>query len=373
MRNWRALILLLVVVLAIGCSEGPATGGPGGGGGTNPDAVVRDVSAIQDVHRDAVRVFSAMDKSLQLTDRLQNLAVRLEALSNVEDARVTAHEVVITHNSELRSVLLFQTAEDRSQKVRGGPPAALAQALPEPASPLAAAREEVLLVGNQKILVCSPFHWEFAPEVLNQTLQHIVNIANHDTRFKKQFQIDQFLDQDCSLAKLRTMTEYGTIVLATHGRDDGNGQLFSTTQVISEPTTRRYAELVRADAIVATQVIDVQSVGDIKARAMAFAITPEFIRRLPGTFPNSIVWNGSCEGMKTHHMGEAFLDKGASFYVGFRARPFSSVVVRHGKTFFGRLFVSGTTAREASSPFAPLVSTVGFAGPGYVKYPHDDS
>ncbi|MEM4713255.1 MAG: hypothetical protein QXQ61_01760 [Candidatus Bathyarchaeia archaeon] len=106
---------------------------------------------------------------------------------------------------------------------------------------------------------------------------------------------------------------YGIIILRTHAalRKDGSAVDFFTSERYDR---MKYEELQNKGLLVKGEL---NISGTIKEY---FALSPDFVKELEGTFPKSIVIAMGCQTLNQTagiHMAEAFRSKGATVYIGW--------------------------------------------------------
>jgi len=160
---------------------------------------------------------------------------------------------------------------------------------------------------SKSALVCGPFRTEnlalgaqfdFTAN-LNQTL------TNSET---PEFTITYHIDNNVTINALRSLTDFGLFAIHTHGGVTGDGNVFFLT---GEEATTASRVTNQADWQAGRLVIATHGGGT------RWAIMPAFITSLPGTFPNSIVYNGSCQSLMNSTMANAFINKGTNTYYGW--------------------------------------------------------
>ena len=164
-------------------------------------------------------------------------------------------------------------------------------------------------VPNHRAVIYEPYAQEFAEhgsaegDTIAKLLTH-KGIGMDVTRFK---------DSDATVHNFASMTDYGLVVIATHGEA---GNLILTGEPVTQESIERYAVSTKARELgVVTRVV-VDSVS-LRHRKNRWAITSGFVARLRGKFPRSIVINNSCESTQTDRLQYAFLSKGAGTYFGY--------------------------------------------------------
>ena len=101
--------------------------------------------------------------------------------------------------------------------------------------------------------------------------------------------------------------------------------------------------------------VEYRKVGSSVLVGSVLAITDLFVELVAeGAFPNSVVFNGSCESTKLNSLSQAFLNKGAGAYLGFDGIVTTSHSKETSDQFFSQLVVPpGKTAREAYDSVDP--------------------
>ncbi len=120
------------------------------------------------------------------------------------------------------------------------------------------------------------------------------------------FNISYVKNGDADLEKIRSFYDYGLIVIHTHGGlDKNNNVIFLTGDEV---------EYVSFDVIdwLLDRIMPIPHLGKT-----LWAVKPSYIAAYNDYFPNSIIYNGSCESAHNTTMSDAFLNKGASTYFGF--------------------------------------------------------
>ena len=132
------------------------------------------------------------------------------------------------------------------------------------------------------------------------------------------YEVDYYAGQDVTVDFYRRLPleDYKLVILRTHsGRGRGSDTTMLTDDVslfTSEPYSRsRYVEEQKAGSMVIARYL--AAGGD-----RYFGIPPSFIgTSVKGRFDGALVIMMGCDGLRSPQMGQAFLDKGASAYVGW--------------------------------------------------------
>ncbi len=76
-------------------------------------------------------------------------------------------------------------------------------------------------------------------------------------------------------------------------------------------------------------------------------VTPSFIKKHNGQFPNSVVWLGACHSLENTTMSDLFIEKGAGAVFGFDESVYRSWNVSRAGVVFESMLKDGKTAKEA--------------------------
>ncbi len=150
------------------------------------------------------------------------------------------------------------------------------------------------------------------------------------------FTIHYVKNANANLTVLKTLSQYGLIVIHTHGGvDEGNNVMFMTGQEVN---------YVSADVIdwLLDRIMSVTVHGKTY-----WAAKPSFITAYNSNFPNSIVYNGSCESAHNNTMSNAFINNGANVYYGFSKTVRSWFDRDMAYQLFPKLITQGKTSHAA--------------------------
>lgn len=154
------------------------------------------------------------------------------------------------------------------------------------------------------------------------------------------FNVNYVKNEAADLDVLRTLSEYGLIVIHTHGGiDDENNVVFLTGDEV---------DIYDADEILDWLLGRIYSV-PFHGKNM-WIVKPSYIAAHNGNFPNSIVYNGSCESGHNTTMSNAFINKGANTYFGFSQTVRSWFDRDMANDLFPKLITDGMTTGEAFVP-----------------------
>lgn len=208
------------------------------------------------------------------------------------------------------------------------------------------------IIGNRNVLIYAPFEAAFAP--WNERT-NIINRLNQSAC--KGFNITSLIDQQATVSSLFSLTNYGYIVLATHG---SQGKEFATGEVVdtnAQVYKTTYKALLKAGRLSIWNNMTISNTGGVVIKARIYAVKASFISNLAGTFPNSVILNNSCESTMNPNLSNAFINKGAKTYYGFTKVVNSPFCVTIADSITKRLAVDNMTTGNAffnaTDPTAP--------------------
>ncbi|HYC53893.1 MAG TPA: choice-of-anchor L domain-containing protein [Candidatus Binatia bacterium] len=200
-----------------------------------------------------------------------------------------------------------------------------------------AGEEETPTVDNNNVLIWDAYNFQFAPFDEGPGLQTL--FANSQC---PKFNVTYIKDAACDVDSVASFTDYGTIIMVTHGALDGSNQVvFLTTEATSAINILEHG----VDMVL----------GRISAMGSVFAIRPGKISSLSGTFDNSIIYNGSCQSSANNTMSQAFRGKGASNYYAFTRVVNSNFAQNVATQLFTNLVTGAMDTTEAFTPVMPKV------------------
>jgi hypothetical protein len=186
---------------------------------------------------------------------------------------------------------------------------------------------------SQKVLIYAPYEADWDPFNEGPALVTALNNSALD------FSITYLRNQQATVAALQGMTQYGLVVLATHG---SGGEWILTGQVATAQGNQTYAALLKDGQLGTFTNITIGTTGSTATtKATVYAATSKFVANLPGTFPQSLVVNNSCESTKTAKLSSAFLAKGAQTYFGHSEIVMSGFAVDRVVELIGGMLVEG--------------------------------
>jgi hypothetical protein len=189
-------------------------------------------------------------------------------------------------------------------------------------------------VSSNNVIIFDAYNSQFAPDDEGPFLRDLFENAECP-----QFEVNYFVDGQCTVDVVSTFDQYGTIILVTHGGRQEGEVFFMTRQIATPEAMSQYEVDLLLDNLT------VSTMGGLQY----FSVMPGFIENLD-LFPESIVYNGSCESQANDTMANAFLDNGAMVYLGFTKivnSPFARTVAQD---FFTEMVTNGDESGEAFIP-----------------------
>jgi hypothetical protein len=191
--------------------------------------------------------------------------------------------------------------------------------------------------------------------------------------------VDPHLTGTTMLDAYKTLSQYGVVVLHTHGAYwtfDTPGWLTELTNkinAITDPSVKAAMQavlknindsmmkwngkmvLLTSDSYVGTTLADIGAhpyAADISTGRLVVAtdghllVTPWFIDKYNTSFPNSLVWLGACHSLQNDTMGSVFLKRGAGALFGFDESVYRSWNVSRGGVVLSSMLTDKKTAQQ---------------------------
>ena len=223
------------------------------------------------------------------------------------------------------------------------------------------------VIGNRNVLIYAPFESYF-PVDMRPTLVNILNSTDFE------FDITTYIDQAATVAVLENMTSYGLVIFDTHGSggiEFGTGEIVDTNAAVYK---NKYQAMLKEGKLAIWKNVTISITGGVKNKKDLYAIRAPFISGLAGKFPNSVIFNGSCESTIAPDLGNAFIGKGAKTYYGFNkvvnvtfcAQAADSAVKRLAKDLknTGEAFIGGSDPESPNAVYE-------IKGENDIHYPDD--
>jgi hypothetical protein len=198
-------------------------------------------------------------------------------------------------------------------------------------------KEDENVVLDKDVLLYAP-NWDEFNGWGTEFLDNVENIIE-DSECPN-FNINYVKNSAADLDVLRTLSDYGLIVIHTHGGlDPDNNVVFLTGDEV---------DYFDYDELLDWLLGNIYSV-PFHGKSM-WIIKPAYITAHNGNYPNSIVYNGSCESAHNNTMANAFINNGANTYFGFSQTVKSWFDRDMANELFPSLITDGLTTGEAFVP-----------------------
>ncbi|MBR4829541.1 MAG: hypothetical protein IKZ92_07055 [Muribaculaceae bacterium] len=190
------------------------------------------------------------------------------------------------------------------------------------------------IIQNKNVLIWAPFENSFGLD-METSLRPIIDAC------PVSLHLDYVINENCTRASLLELHNYGIIIFDTHGHG-GNVLLTRETVNTSNMTQEEINNLYTSEYNVVSGVD-----GEIY-----YGVSAKFFRdKLSKTLPNSIVFNGSCQSMKTTMLANAFINKGAKTYLGFTENVMLTTCCDKADEFFSALM--GSDLKTTGQSYIP--------------------
>ncbi|VAX26926.1 Chitinase [hydrothermal vent metagenome] len=206
------------------------------------------------------------------------------------------------------------------------------------------------LIGNRNVLIYAPFEAAFGVD-MRPTIETILKQSDYE------FEVTSLINQDANVAAFYNATNYGLVIMDTHGsggKEFGTGEVVDTNAAVYKST---YKAMLKAGKLAIWKNMSISITGSVKKKADIYAIRASFISSLAGKFPNSVIFNGSCESTMAQDLSDAFTGKGAKTYYGFDKVVNTTFCAQMSDTVVKRLAVDLMDTFDAweakSDPVAP--------------------
>lgn len=225
------------------------------------------------------------------------------------------------------------------------------------------------IIGNRNVLIYAPFEAAFAPQNEGQKIVSILNSSDFE------FEITYLTNQNATINALNNLTDYGYVVLATHG---SQGKSFSTGETVdtnSAAYQNQYKAMIKAGKLAIWKNIVIKKDGTTNVKSDVYAVRFPFISDLPGTFSNSVILNNSCESTMNADLENAFIGKGAKTYYGYSKIVSSRFCVENADSLTRRLAKELKTTGESfiagNDPYSTHNAAFQLKGANDVRYSED--
>ena len=196
------------------------------------------------------------------------------------------------------------------------------------------------IVGNRNVLIYTPYRSIFTPDKV-PIVKNALDQANC-----RDFKYTEYANQAATVAVLADMTKFGFVFMDTHGL---RGELIFTGEkldIFKPNFTQYYLPLLLSGQLGLWEKLVISNTGTSQDTATVYTVYPEFIKQLPGTFPNTVIFNSSCESTIADNLKDAFFTKGAKAYYGYSRIVYSNFAAAMADTV-ARRFARGLASNEA--------------------------
>lgn len=303
---------------------------------------VNEVIAVQDAASDELRSKVGVGFDQAVDEVVRFLAVE-PSVARVE--QTSQFEIEIEYTSGLRGGLMISIEDAQGGHLHGlgqvhvdttrakRPTIPLSdqtigtRSAPPFRSPflLESSIDDANAIWNRKAMIYDPSATEFFPFNKGDDVRERLENSEID------FEITHLQDAAADVDALLGLTDYGLIVIDTHG---SSGRVFLTGEVVADGSTK-YESLVRSGqlrvykhVVVRTSLDWLGNIVAVTAEQRVYAAHHTLISNLTGNFPNSVVFASYCQGLQNKNLANAFSGKGAQTYLGWDGSFYSNT----GKT-----------------------------------------
>jgi hypothetical protein len=365
MRNFKKIILTIFsFAIIFSCSKDEGTSveeqiEPNLNGGDT-------IEQVAETNTEAISKLNELLVENDLTNSLEKLKVWLESSSNISEAVIAGGDIEIKYNSGLSSFVIISLVDEEGNKTRGGGISKSKKNTLVNASDRSTIKiidnsanhissiNNLGLMGNENIitdrdvLIYDAFQFYFDTKE-GQEIEELFENSSLN------FNVNYLKDEECTLNSLNNLTDYGFIYFSTHGT---NGDIIWTREKVEILDIDKWSLYAAQKLKFGTFVeFEYTNVDGRKAedRGSFWGVTSSYIGDLNGEFPNSIIFNSSCESTMTNKLYEAFKTKKAKTYLGFDKTVMSDFSKYVGVQFtYGLLNPSSTS--NAGDAFNGIVT-----------------
>jgi len=338
---------------------------------------VKDILGVHDNAGDILKSAAQADPEITLEGLMNMLHDEIADVEEVKNTTSDDNVFNIEYESGLESFIVLLDEDTRgpsasreaaseiplSEQTRGDNVGALTAGQPLALNPVSE-DEEIEYIESRSVFIWAPFAAEFEPHNETAAVTEIFNNADLG------FDVTALSNQDADVASLRGMTNYGFVLLITHGTQ---GRWLGTGEVVREAEADKYELEQTAGQIAVWQNMDILE-GDVITQLPVYAVSDRWISdNLSGTFPNSVILNNSCESTRSDNLWEAFHGKGAGAYFGYSRIVTSRFCVEQAvelvEGMAGNFMTTGEAYTERTDPYSSFFNAVWqFRGKDNLKF-----
>ncbi len=187
---------------------------------------------------------------------------------------------------------------------------------------------------SNRVLLWNPYdtEWKDADET------EMVHLLTEE--YAGNLNVDILSDEKADAASLEKMTDYGLVILASHGLEGKwlvTGETYTHIDMIYEEELQsgEMSVLIRGE------------LGEKTTQMKYMVGTDWFSHHLKGRFPNSVIINNSCTSLATEDFWNVFSEKGAKTYYGYTGAVTNDYVTLQTGDLLTGLVCEGITTQEA--------------------------
>lgn len=335
-KKFPFLVIAILLSIITSCSDDNSNSN-----GDDGDNNVDSIEEILEIHEDAISELNELLTSLNINDAVNELKVRLESLPEISIVNTDDDGVHINYLSGVRSNILISKTNDNGVKTKGGISSTNNKDTSYSLKYRTNLLNEPLPITDRDVLIYEAFSDEFMQNE-GLTIRNLFQSSDLD------FNVTYLKDEQCTINSLQNLTDYGFVYFDTHG--DG-GELIVTREEIDIFSTTYLTMIFNDFFVEVVSMVDFipsnPEESQIARSGDFYAINDSYISNLNGSFPDSIIYNSSCESTLTDELTNAFLSKGASTYLGYNDEvypDFSKVV---GEQFVSFILEDSNTTGDA--------------------------
>ncbi|MGA1869174.1 MAG: PQQ-binding-like beta-propeller repeat protein [bacterium] len=326
LKDRLAIFLLFLLALCLSSC--------GGGGGSNNEPSSSDTELIASEvieTQEAGRQIYTDYLSQEDPEALQKTVDSLKTQSNIEDAAVGEDGVSIwiKYDTGVEGIILTQSFKtlDNSSSLRAKPQITNKRNRFSTGSD----REKAIILLP---IDSEPLYQDTSAESIESALQ------------QSDYSVEIYRDEAVTVDLMKKLSEYQVIYISTHGGIGfmgtglgGNIQIM-TGEIADNSAIARFWNLLKAGATSGLTLFT-----PCNSDKTYFGLNSNFFDDY--TYPNSLIYINTCSSLKNDSLADAFLNNGASVYIGWDNISFLALGNLHNPEFFEELSKSGSTFQQA--------------------------
>lgn len=310
-----------------------------------------EITEILTTHENTLNKLNEIIENNDLNSTLEQTKEWLESLPYINNVEITGSNIAILFNSGLSSgIIISQITQDgnitkggisrlsnndRKQKI---PIHKQTRGKNNLFSQLKSTSLNENIILDKNVFIYEPFENVFDPHDSGDDVKDEFNDSDFD------FNVIHLRNQECSIESLDNLTNFGFVYFDTHGSGGRwilTGQIVNSNDdydlLIREGKVRIYTNILYHDYLISK----FNKYGDM------YAVSSNYFSSLSGSFPNSVIFNNSCESTKTNALSNAFISKGAKTYLGFDETVWADFAHDVGVDYVHNLVIDQNNTGEA--------------------------